>query len=66
MEPTIARREAVSYEDLLVRNWRVSRLVSLGIPEPLAEAHAGHIDWHHIARIIQRGCPPLLALRIVC
>ena len=33
-------------EDLLVHNWRVSRLISLGIPEPLAQVYAGHIDWH--------------------
>jgi hypothetical protein len=65
MESTLTRHEAVSHEDLLVHNWRVSRLVSLGIPEPLAEVYAGRIDWHQIARLVQRGCPPWLALRIV-
>ena len=24
-----------------------------------------HLDWHQIARLVQRGCPPQLALRIV-
>jgi hypothetical protein len=65
MEPTITRHEAVTHEDLLVHNWRVSRLVRLGISEPLAEVYAGRIDWHQVACLVQRGCPPWLALRIV-
>ena len=65
MEPTITGHEAVNDEDLLVHDWRLSRLVRLGIPAPLAEVYASHIDWHQIARLVQRGCPPLLALRIV-
>ncbi len=31
----------------------------------LAEAYADHLDWHQIAELLQRGCPPRLALRIV-
>ena len=27
--------------------------------------YADRIDWHQIARLVQRGCPPGLALRIV-
>ena len=65
MEPTITGHEAVNDEDLLVHDWRVSRLVRLGIPASLAQVHASHIDWHQIARLVHRGCPPLLALRIV-
>jgi hypothetical protein len=30
------------------------------------EAAAGHIDWHQMAALVQRGCPPWLALRILC
>ena len=42
------------------------QLKRLGIPGHLAEgAAASHVDWHEIARLIQRGCPPLLALSIV-
>jgi hypothetical protein len=26
---------------------------------------AGHVDWHRIAELIQRGCSPDLALEIV-
>jgi len=44
---------------------RVSQLTRLGIPGALAEAYADRLDWHQIARLVQRGCPPLLALRIV-
>jgi len=48
-----------------VHNWRVSQLTRLGISRPLAEIYADNIDWHQIARLVQRGCPPHLALRIV-
>jgi hypothetical protein len=68
MEPplTSAGREAIDHDDLLVHQWRVTRLTGLGIPWPLAQAVADHVDWHQIARLVQRGCPPRLALRIVC
>jgi DNA-binding NarL/FixJ family response regulator len=26
---------------------------------------ADHVDWHQVAKLVQRGCPPQLALRIV-
>jgi hypothetical protein len=65
MQPATTRHEAIHYEDLLVHNWRVSQLKRLGIPRPLAEAHADRVDWHQIAHLVQRGCPPPLALRIV-
>jgi len=61
----VTSHEAVHHEDLLVHNWRVARLVRLGIPASLAEVYAGRIDWHQLARLVQRGCPPWLALRIV-
>ena len=48
-----------------MHNWRVSQLTRLGIPGPLAEISADRIDWHQVARLVQRGCPPQLALRIV-
>ena len=64
MKPTITGHEAVNHDDLLVHNWRVAQLTRLGIPRPLAEAYADHLDWHRVARLVQRGCPPRLALRI--
>jgi hypothetical protein len=53
-------------DESAVHNWRVSQLERLGVPEPLAEAYADRADWHQVARLVQRGCPPRLALRIVC
>jgi hypothetical protein len=56
--------EAADDEKLLVHNWRVARLTGLGIAGPLAEVNADHLDWHQVARLVQLGCPPRLALRI--
>jgi hypothetical protein len=52
-------------EELLVHNWRVTRLTRLGVPGSLAEVYADRLDWHQVARLVQHGCPPRLALRIV-
>ena len=67
MEPAPARprHEAIDDDDLLVHEWRVTRLTRLGIPCSLAQAAAGHVDWHQVAKLVRRGCPPRLALRIV-
>jgi hypothetical protein len=27
--------------------------------------HADHLGWHQVARLVQRGCPRRLALRII-
>jgi hypothetical protein len=60
MESQTARREV-----LLVHDWRVTQLTRLGVPMSLAEIYADRIDWHQVARLVQRGCPARLALRIV-
>ena len=65
MEPAMTGHEAVDHNELPVHTWRVAQLTRLGIPGLLAEIHADHLDWHQIARLVQRGCPPRLALRIV-
>jgi hypothetical protein len=59
-----ARHETIEKQDP-VHQWRVAQLVSLGVPRPVAEAAAGRIDWHQMAALVQRGCPPWLALRIL-
>jgi len=51
-------------EELLVHSWRVARLTQLGIPRAVAEAEADRLDRHQVARLVQHGCPPRLALRI--
>jgi hypothetical protein len=62
--------QAVSPEDIdpeagAVHNWRVSRLTRLGLARPLAELVADQVDWHEVARLVQRGCPASLAVAIV-
>jgi hypothetical protein len=32
-------------------------LTRLGIPGALAEVYADRLDWHEVARLVQRGCP---------
>ncbi len=65
METATITHETVEHRELLVHNWRVERLTGLGVPPALAEAYADRLDWHQVARLVQRGCPPRLALRIV-
>lgn len=50
-------RRATGLDQSAVHRWRVSQLARLGIPRPLAEAYAERVDWHQIARLVQRGCP---------
>jgi hypothetical protein len=61
---TPADRQADGGEEWLVHSWRVDRLTRLGVPGSLAEAYADRLDWHQVARLVQGGCPPRLALRI--
>ena len=49
MKPAITGHEAVTHDEPLVHNWRVSQLTRLGIPRSLGEAYADHLDWHQIA-----------------
>ena len=62
---TAITSQAAYRDEVLVHNWRVERLTGLGIPRTLAETFADHLDWHQVARLVQRGCPAQLALRIV-
>jgi hypothetical protein len=52
-------------EDLVVREWRSRQLQRLGLSQLLAGRFAGVVDWHEVADLVERGCPPELALRIV-
>jgi hypothetical protein len=65
VEPTVTSHEVIDHSEPHVHRWRVSRLKHLGISELLAEVYADHLDWHEVARLVHRGCPPQLALRIV-
>jgi hypothetical protein len=48
-----------------VHAWRVSQLARLGLAWPVAEAVADRVDWHDVARLVQRGCPAALAVTIL-
>ena len=54
-----------SDEDTQVYAWRVERLSDLGLSNLVASAVAPLVDWHEIARLVERGCSPELALEIV-
>jgi hypothetical protein len=69
-EPTVTqhittRNDAIDDGDVLVHDWRSSQLQRLGISGWLSEAYADLVDWHQVARLVHRGCPPRLALHII-
>lgn len=64
MKPRMLHQEIMDDDRRPVHDWRVWQLTRLGVPPMLAEMYADHIDWHQVARLVQRGCPPRLALRI--
>jgi hypothetical protein len=51
-------------EKVRVYAWRVEQLGKLGISTWVADAVANMVDWHDVARLVQKGCPPDLALEI--
>ncbi|HSL63360.1 MAG TPA: hypothetical protein VK874_01770 [Gaiellaceae bacterium] len=50
-----------------VVRWRRERLVDSGFPPPAAArlADDGRYDLHALIELLERGCPPDLAARIV-
>lgn len=52
-------------EEVLVHEWRAEQLEGLGVPRSLAVAFADRVDWRDVAGLVERGCPPRLALEIV-
>lgn len=50
-----------------VVSWRVQRLLRAGFPSVLALGLAAdcRIDLHALLELVDHGCPPLLAARIV-
>ena len=53
--------------ELQVREWRRSRLLAAGFEDALARRLAGDggIDLHAVLVLVDRGCPPELAARIL-
>jgi hypothetical protein len=58
-------RDAHDEEERLVRAWRTEQLRRLGLPRMLAEVFADFVDWHALAKLVDSGCSPELALEIV-
>ena len=50
-----------------VVDWRVRQLELAGIPTVIAErlARTDEIDLHELLKLLDRGCPPHLAVRIL-
>jgi len=68
MEPLVMAAEELDHGDRekrRVRDWRVEQLRRLGLPFVLADSYADRLDWHALANLVDRGCPPGLALEIV-
>jgi hypothetical protein len=51
-------------EEVRVNAWRVEQLAKLGLSTVIANAVATFVDWHDVARLVEKGCPPELALEI--
>jgi hypothetical protein len=49
-----------------VADWRRRQLASVGFPPPLARrvARTPGFDLHALIELVERGCPPELAVRI--
>ena len=50
-----------------VVNWRRRELIHSGFPRPLAArvARDERYDLHQLIELVQQGCPPALAVRIL-
>jgi len=50
-----------------VIGWRRAQLLTAGFPEPLARSLArdGRFDLHALIELVERGCDPLVATRIL-
>jgi hypothetical protein len=51
-------------EEVRVYAWRVEQLAKLGLSTVIANAVATFVDWHEVARLVEKGCAPELALEI--
>ena len=59
--------EVVETEMERVERWRTSELMRVGFPGDDAVALAARfdVDLHQAIELVQRGCPPDLAIRIL-
>jgi hypothetical protein len=61
------RPEAVGRLEQQVVEWRRDQLLGAGLPLELAShtARDDRFDLHALIELVERGCPPELAVRIV-
>lgn len=64
-EDDISVDDTIDEQDLAVWQWRAQQLHRLGLSSLLAHTFAAVVDWHEVARLVERGCSPELALEIV-
>jgi hypothetical protein len=62
-----ATYDIVETETERVERWRTSELMRVGFPGDDAVALAARldVDLHQAIELVQRGCPPQLAIRIL-
>ena len=67
MEPILHTTDVEPFakEEPRLLAWRREQLRSLGVSHRNAYAYAEMVDWHDVALLVQRGCPPDTALEIV-
>ncbi len=67
MEPILIAETEIELtdEDVVVHEWRAERLRELGLSPMLADRYADDVDWRAVAALVDRDCPPELALEIV-
>jgi hypothetical protein len=51
-------------EHLALVYWRADQLARLGLSRLVALSFAETGDWREVAALVDRGCPPEVALRI--
>lgn len=54
-------------DDRALENWRRLELIQRGFPGPLAErvARDDRYDLHQLIELVEQGCAPTLAVRIL-
>jgi hypothetical protein len=65
MKPTAIATYSAGGEEFAMHVWRTDQLQRQGLSREIADAFADFVDWHAIAALVRRGCPPELALDIV-
>ena len=62
-----AAYEIVETESERVERWRTAELMRVGFPgdDAVALAARTDVDLHEAIELVQRGCPPELAVRIL-